>query len=82
MTVGWIFEGDRDRFLAATEPPFHATPLVPGFRWELQPNRGTSILCGAVVPMYTQAGGGVEVCFDTGATNIGPIADQLIIPPL
>lgn len=52
------------------------------FRWELQPQVGTTILCGAVVPMFTQAGGGVEVCFDGGATNIGPIANQVVIPPL
>lgn len=52
------------------------------FRWELQPQVGTTILCGAVVPMYTQSGGGVEVCFDGGATNIGPIANQLVISPL
>lgn len=52
------------------------------FRWELQPDVGTSLLCGAVVPMYGQAGGGVEVCFYAGASNRGPIANQVIIPPL
>ncbi len=52
------------------------------FRWELQPQPGTSILCGAVVPMFGQAGGGVEVCFDQGANNVGPIANQVIIQPL
>lgn len=52
------------------------------FRWELQPDVGTSLLCGAVVPMHGQAGGGVEVCFYAGANNRGPIANQVIIPPL
>jgi hypothetical protein len=32
MTVGWIFEGDRDRFLAATELPFQVPPAVPAYR--------------------------------------------------
>ena len=52
------------------------------FRWALQPDIGTSILCGAVVPMHGQAGGGVEVCFDIGARNFGPIANQVVIDPL
>jgi hypothetical protein len=52
------------------------------FRWELQPQIGTSILCGAVVPMYGQSGGGVEVCFDAGGTNNCAIADQVILDPL
>jgi hypothetical protein len=32
MTVGWILEGDRDRFLAATELPFRAPPAVPAYQ--------------------------------------------------
>ena len=32
MTVGWIFEGDRDRFFAATELPFQTSPAVPAYR--------------------------------------------------
>jgi hypothetical protein len=32
MTVGWIFEGDRDRFLAATEPPFRVGSLAPAYQ--------------------------------------------------
>jgi hypothetical protein len=32
MTVGWIFEGDRDRFLAATEPPFQVTSHAPAYQ--------------------------------------------------
>lgn len=52
------------------------------FRWEIQPRAGTPLLCGAVVPMYGQSGGGVEVCFYAGATNVGPIANQVVIQPL
>lgn len=50
------------------------------FRWKLEPPAGTSMLCGAVVPMYGQAGGGVEVCFDVGVSNV--TASQTIIEPL
>jgi hypothetical protein len=50
------------------------------FRWKLEPPSNTSMLCGAVVPMYGQAGGGVEVCFDVGTINT-PSA-QTIIEPL
>jgi hypothetical protein len=32
MTVGWIFEGDRDRFLAATEPPFRIRSLAAAYQ--------------------------------------------------
>ena len=57
--------------------------LLPAtFRWELQPPNGTMIRCGASVPLYGQAGGGVEVRFDTSFTNRGPIASPVILPPL
>jgi hypothetical protein len=52
------------------------------FRWRINPHVGTSILCGAVVPMFGQSGGGVEVCFDAGAQNIGPIANPVVLPAL
>ena len=52
------------------------------FRWEIQPDAGGSLLCGAVVPMWGQAGGGVEVCFDQLVSNKGPIADPVLIDPL
>jgi hypothetical protein len=35
MTVGWIFEGDRDRFLAATEPPIPSIAHVPTYQCPL-----------------------------------------------
>jgi hypothetical protein len=50
------------------------------FRWKLEPPLNTSMLCGAVVPMYVQAGGGVEVCFDVGARNTP--SSQVVIEPL
>jgi len=60
------------------------------FRHEIQPKTGSEIRCGAIVPMYGQAGGGVEVMFlgDTRRTppgpaeNRGPFANPVIIPPL
>lgn len=52
------------------------------FRYEIKPPVGTPIRCGAIVPMYGQAGGGVEVYFPTPFTNVGNIADPVIVPPL
>jgi hypothetical protein len=52
------------------------------FRWRIQPVLGSSILCGAVVPMFGQSGGGVEVCFDQPAQNVGPIANPVVLAPL
>ena len=52
------------------------------FRWRINPDIGTSILCGAVVPMFGQSGGGVEACFDQSANNLGPIANPVLLPPL
>jgi hypothetical protein len=52
------------------------------FRWRINPQLGTSILCGAVVPMFGQSGGGVEACFDTLTTNTGPIANPVALPAL
>jgi hypothetical protein len=57
--------------------------LLPAcFRWELHPPAGTSVLCGACVPLYGQAGGGVEVVFPAGFTNAGAIAAPVILPAL
>ena len=57
--------------------------LLPAcFRWELQPISGTRMRCGASVPLYGQAGGGVEVCFDAGLLNRGPIANPVTVPAL
>jgi hypothetical protein len=52
------------------------------FRYEIKPPTATPILCGAVVPMFGQSGGGVEVCFMSQFTNIGPIAHPIVLPPL
>jgi hypothetical protein len=52
------------------------------FRWRMNPDIGTSILCGAVVPMFGQSGSGVEACFDQGANNLGPIANPVLLAPL
>jgi hypothetical protein len=51
------------------------------FRWEIQPAPFTDIRCGAIVPMYGQAGGGVEVMFTNVTTNRGPIANPVLVPP-
>jgi hypothetical protein len=52
------------------------------FRYEIKPPPPTPMLCGAVVPMFGQSGGGVEVCFTDRFTNLGPIADPIVFPPL
>jgi hypothetical protein len=52
------------------------------FRYEIKPPPTTPILCGAVVPMFGQSGGGVEVCFTSQFTNQGPIADPIVLAPL
>jgi hypothetical protein len=52
------------------------------FRWRINPQFNTSILCGAVVPMFGQSGGGVEACFDQKASNDGPIANPVILDAL
>jgi hypothetical protein len=52
------------------------------FRWRINPQIGSTILCGAVVPMFGQSGGGVEACFDRQAFNDGPIANPVVLPPL
>jgi hypothetical protein len=52
------------------------------FRYELQPEAGKTIHCGAIVPSYGQSGGGVEVFFPAQVQNRGPIAKPVIVPPL
>jgi len=51
------------------------------FRYELQPEGGKIIHCGAIVPNYGQSGGGVEVYFPTEVPNRGPIANPVILRP-
>jgi hypothetical protein len=52
------------------------------WRWEIQPNAGTQIRCGASIPLFGQSGGGVEVMFPNGAINRGPIANPVVLPIL
>jgi len=55
--------------------------LLPAcFRWELQPQPGTMMDCGASVPLYGQSGGGVEVRFRRRTSNRGPIANPVVLP--
>jgi|SRR6267154_48217 len=57
--------------------------LLPAcFRWELQPTAGSAVHCGASVPLYGQAGGGVEVRFNNLTKNRGPIANPVVLPAL
>lgn len=52
------------------------------WRWEIRPPSGTLFRCGASVPLYGQAGGGVEVEFHQGFANVGPIANPVVMPSL
>lgn len=52
------------------------------WRWEIRPPSGTPFRCGASVPLYGQAGGGVEVEFSQGFANVGPIANPVVLPAL
>ncbi|MBO6689284.1 MAG: hypothetical protein JJ931_06025 [Henriciella sp.] len=62
---------------------FALPSLLPAcWRYELKPQSGTKVYCGASVPLYGQSGGAVEVCFPDGATNDGPIANPVILPEL
>lgn len=60
----------------------YALPKLPPyrFRWELQPEAGKEIDVGASVPLYGQAGGGVEVKFRDPTKNRGPIANPVKLP--
>jgi hypothetical protein len=62
---------------------FALPTLLPAcFRYELQPDSSTAIECGASVPLYGQAGGGVEVKFTALTNNRCAIADPIILPAL
>jgi hypothetical protein len=57
--------------------------LMPAcFRYELQPVAGTSLECGAAVPLYGQSGGGVEVKFTNKTNNRCAVADPVILAAL
>ena len=57
-------------------------PLPACFRWELRPPAGTVSRCGACVPLFGQSGGGVEIAFQHGFANAGPIANPVALPAL
>ncbi len=62
---------------------FALPSLLPAvYRYEIQPDHNTDINCGASVPLYGQAGGGVEIEFVHGANNRCSIADPVYIPPI
>lgn len=57
--------------------------LLPAcYRWELHPPANTPMRCGAIVPMFGQSGGGVEVAFPDEFVNVGPIANPVVLPAL
>lgn len=62
----------------------YALPNVapPIYRWELRPPAGVPMRAGASVPLYGQAGGGVEICLEQDFDNEGPIGNPFILSPL
>jgi hypothetical protein len=63
----------------------YALPDLPPAcrRYEIRPPSGYTIKCGAAVPLYGQAGGGVEVMFPKKFTNaVVPIPPPTLLPPL
>ncbi|QEW22733.1 hypothetical protein LA6_004967 [Marinibacterium anthonyi] len=62
----------------------YALPNVApsNYRWQLRIPAGTPFRAGASVPLYGQAGGGVEVCIDADFQNVGHIANPIVLPSL
>jgi hypothetical protein len=58
--------------------------LPPACRqYEIRPPSGYKLRCGAAIPLYGQAGGGVEVMFPKRFTNsVVPIPHPTVLPPL
>lgn len=52
------------------------------FRWELRAPAGVRFSAGASVPLYGQAGGGVEICIEQAFRNVGNISNPVILPAL
>lgn len=50
------------------------------WRWELRPVAGSHLDIGACVPLYGQAGGGVEVCFRNDTKTHGAIPSPTVLP--
>lgn len=49
--------------------------------WKIEPRPGTDLAVGASVPLYGQAGGGVEACFTKGTTT-AKIGKESTLPVL
>jgi hypothetical protein len=62
----------------------YALPDLPPAcrRYEISPPVGYTLQCGACVPLYGQAGGGVEVMFPKTFTNAVPLPRPTLLPPL
>jgi len=62
----------------------YALPDLPPAcrRYEITPPAGYTLQCGACVPLYGQAGGGVEVMFPTTFTNAVSLPSPAVLPPL
>jgi hypothetical protein len=62
----------------------YALPDLPPAcrRYEIKPPPGYTLRCGACVPLYGQAGGGVEVMFPTTFKNAVPLPAPIVLPPL
>jgi hypothetical protein len=63
----------------------YALPDLPPAcrRFEIRPPAAYTLKCGAAVPLYGQAGGGVEVMFPKKFTNsVVPIPHPTVLPPL
>lgn len=52
------------------------------YRWELRAPAGVAFSAGASVPLFGQAGGGVEICIEQDFQNVGHIADPVVLPHL
>jgi hypothetical protein len=62
----------------------YALPDLPPAcrRYEIRPDTGDTVQCGASVPLYGQAGGGVEVMFPKQLKTAAPIVPPTVLPPL
>jgi hypothetical protein len=62
----------------------YALPDLPPAcrRYEITPPSGYTLQCGACVPLYGQAGGGVEVMFPKVFKNVVSIPPPTLLPPL
>jgi hypothetical protein len=63
----------------------YALPDLPPAcrRYEIRPPLGYTLRCGAAVPLYGQAGGGVEVMFPKKFSNaVVPIPPPTVLQPL